>query len=797
MNSKRTFLPVAGIFVFMFVFMATAHAQETVPALTKVADDSAAIRLDGILDEAVWQRVPAIDGMRVINPDTLVPAAYQTEVRIFYTERGIYAGFMNHQPADSLIARMTSRDTRLERDGVVFNIDPSGEGLYGYMMRINLGGSKTDATILPERQLNLQWDGSWDAETAVVEGGWSAEYFIPWSMVALPQPSGDVQRMGIYLERQVGALNETWSFPPLPNTVNEFLSAYYMMELEAIEPRTQITYYPFVSNTYDGIRNETEQQTGIEIFWRPTSNTQISASLNPDFGNVESDDVVVNLTAFEVFFPEKRSFFLEGQDVFNTTPRSQGANGPGGPTTLLNTRRIGRAPSFKIPAGVSARATDISQQTELLGALKFTGQSGNWRYGTMLALEDDTAIRGTFADGTPIKLEAEGRDFFIARLLYEDTANGGRRSIGWMGTTISHPDIEATVNGIDLHYFSADTRWVMDAQLVHSDVDGETGSGIFGDIVFRPARGRQHRVSLTYLDDTLDLNDLGFLTRNDLVQMDYNFSLTESDIEGLRSRTTSFQLINQWNTSGQPVRLGLFANRNYTFLNNNSLNTSIRYFNPRIDDRLGRGTGEFRIPERWQAVVGWSSDPSQKLVYSTELNASQEDLGQKLLTTSAGINYRPVDNFSLGIDVAYTDREGLLQFMGSNRFTSFEANQWSPRVTMDYFINADQQLRFSLQWTGLKAHEDKFFLMDPDRLDFLEEVAKPGLVSDSFTISQLTFQARYRWEIAPLSDLFVVYTRGGNLPRNTDDSFSGLLSDAFTDPIVETLVVKLRYRFGS
>jgi hypothetical protein len=773
------------------------RAQEVIPQLTQLDEDAVNITLDGRLDEGVWQNVPYIDGMRVVVPDTLAEASYETHTRIFYTERGIYVGVMNFQPADTIVARMTSRDTRLERDGFVFNIDPSGEGLYGYMMRINLGGSMTDATILPERQLNLQWDGSWDAETSVVEGGWSAEIFVPWSMLSLPQVAGDTRRIAIYTERQIGATGETWSFPALPETVNEFLSAFQKYELQDIEPRTQITYYPYVSTTHDGIKGETEARTGAEIFWRPSSNMQISASLNPDFGNVESDDVVVNLTAFEIFFPEKRSFFLEGQDVFNTSPRSQGARGPGGPTTLLNTRRIGGAGLYNVPAGVRVAATDLSQPSDLLGALKLTGQNGNWRYGTMMASEDDSEVRGRDGVGNRVKLEAEGRDFAVARLLYEDTTGGGRRAIGWMGTNVSHSQVDATVNGVDLHYFSADTRWVADWQLLHSDAGGVTGAGAFGDVIFQPQRGRQHRMAFSYLDDTLDINDLGFLSRNDNIQAEYSFTADESNIPGLRSRSSSIQTINQWNTSGQPTRLGIFLNRNWVRLDNTTIRSGVRYFNPRIDDRLGRGTGEFRIPERWAFNIGWNSDPGRPLAYNFNINAGQEDLGSKTIGATAGFSYRPVDTFSLGVELDYTDREALLVHKGAGRYTSFEAIQWAPKVNMDYFISAKQQLRFSMQWTGLKAYEDRFWQVSPRKLENLNPVAKPNLVSDDFIISRMTFQARYRWEIAPLSDLFVVYTRGSNLPGTMFDDFGGLLTEAWSEPIVDTLVVKLRYRLGS
>ena len=776
---------------------APLQAQEAVPQLTRLDESLVNIELDGRLDEAVWQQVPVIDGMRVVTPDTLADSSLRTETRIFYTERGIYVGVMNHQPEDSLVARMTPRDTRLERDGFVISIDASGEGLYGYMMRVNLGDSKTDGTILAERQFNMQWDGPWDAVTSVVDGGWVAEYFIPWSMMALPQVADGPRRIGIYTERQVGHLNETWAFPALPDTVNEFLSAFQTFELQDIEPRTQITWYPYASATYDGVRNEQEVRAGAEVFWRPSSNTQLSLSLNPDFGNVESDDVDVNLTAYETFFPEKRAFFLEGQDVFVTSPRNQSARGPGGPTSMLNTRRIGGAARFDVPAGVRLADTDLSAPTDLLGAVKFTGQTGSWRYGTLVAMEDDMEVRGTSTDGQRIGLQSEGRDFTVGRLLYEDTVGGGRRSIGWMGTNVSHSDVDATVNGVDMHYFSADSRWVFDGWVMQSDVNGVTGNGATLDLAFRPSRGVQHRFAGGYHDEDLNLNTLGFLTRNDLMHFDYNYSLNQSDIEGLRSRNISIFVFNHWNSNNDWVRQGIFGSLNMTLLNNQSLNTSLRYYHRRVEDRLGRGSGDYYVPGRWQLVSNWESDPSQKIRYSLGVDANTEDLGEKFLTTSAGISYRPVDNFSLSVDLSYTDREGLLVYRGNGRYTSYEATQWSPRFTLDYFISAKQQLRFGMQWTGLKAFENRFLQVNPDRVEPLSQVPKPNASSDNFTISRMVFQARYRWEIAPLSDLFVVYTRGGNTPGSLFDDYTGLLRESWSEPVVDTFVVKLRYRLGS
>ena len=779
--------------------IAWSAAVAQIPQLTRIEEGAANISLDGFVDEPVWDRIPVVDGMRVINPDTLAEAPFETHVRMFYTERGIYVSAVNFQPPDTLVARMTSRDVRLDRDGFVVGLDTSGEGLYGYFLRMNLGDSMTDATLLPERQMNMQWDGSWNGATQALEDGWSIEYFIPWSMVALPQ-AGDNRQIGIYLERQVGHLGgEAWANPALPRTVNQYLSAFEKYELRDIEPRRQLTFYPFASTIYDGIKHETEYKTGTEIFWRPTTNSLLSATINPDFGNVESDDVIVNLTAFETFFPEKRAFFLEGQDIFNATERTGGfSRGPSGPLTLLNTRRIGGAPHFgDIPDNVTVAPTDVSDPTDLLGAVKFTGSVGNWQYGSLFATEDDTVIEGVLEDGTPIGINATGRDFGIGRLLYEDTSGGGRRSIGWMGTNISHPEVDATVNSIDWGYFSADNRWVVDGQLIYSDAHGVTGAGVFNDVSFRPRRGVNHSLRTTFLDDELEINDLGFSQRNDSAALDYAYFRNESDIPGLRDRTTSVFVTNQWNTQGQPVRFGAFFNRSYTFLNSNNVSYSLRWFPERVDDRLGRGSGDFIVPNRFGFNLMYMTDLAKPLAWNIGVTLEQDELGPPRNSIQGGLAWRPIDRFSFDMMLNYEDREALLVHRGGGRYTSYEAHQWSPRIETNYFVSAKQQFRLSLQWTGLKAYEDRFWQVNPHSREYLHDVPKPNGAADDFVISRMTFQARYRWEIAPLSDLFVVYTRGGNLPRGSFQTFQDMLQQSWDMPVVDTLAIKLRYRLGS
>jgi len=189
-------------------------AQMPFPQITQFEEDSINISLDGFVDEAAWESIPVIDGMKIIDPDTLQEPPYKTDIRFFSTEQGLYFGIVNHQPPDSLIARITNRDasplTPLN-DGIGVVIDASGDGRYGYGVRIGLGDSMTDMSMLPERQINLQWDGAWDGRTQIIDEGWSAEIFVPWSMMPLPQV-GSTRRIGLVFMRNVMELGELYVY---------------------------------------------------------------------------------------------------------------------------------------------------------------------------------------------------------------------------------------------------------------------------------------------------------------------------------------------------------------------------------------------------------------------------------------------------------------------------------------------------------------------------------------------------------------------------------------------------------
>ena len=392
-----------GVPVTLSENTASTTTSSNAISIQKTTESAAAITVDGKLSESIWSSLPNTGKFVVLEPDTLADVPHASHIKFAYTDEGLYIGADLEQPKDTLIKRLSGRDVYagLNRDSINLTLDTSGEGLYGFWFGINLGDSLMDGTVLPEYRFSNEWDGPWRGASVETDTGWSAEFFIPWSAISMPS-SGDVRNMGVYMSRKVAYLDERWGWPALPSTRPKFLSVLQPIELTGIAPRQQYNIYPFASVAQDSIDDETRYQVGADVFWRPSSNFQLNATLNPDFGNVESDDAVVNLSATETFFQEKRLFFVEGQEIFVASPRadtrSSGVGNTGLPTTLVNTRRIGGRPQAPVlRAGQSVSDRESGLPAELLGAAKATGQIGSFRYGVLTAFEDEV-------DSTPLRM---------------------------------------------------------------------------------------------------------------------------------------------------------------------------------------------------------------------------------------------------------------------------------------------------------------------------------------------------------------------------------------------------------
>lgn len=765
------------------------HSSDPIP-LIRMSHAEANIEIDGLADEPAWAALPVQDEFRVLRPDTLEPGRYRTAVRFFYTEVGLYISFDLEQPRDSLIRRYTARDVLgVNRDYISVTVDTSGEGRYGYWMNIALGGNQTDGTILPERQYSQEWDGAWYGATQTTDTGWSAELFLPWSQMAMVKAE-DRRRIGIYTSRRVAHLNETWGWPTLPRSQPRFLTRLQKLELYDVDPRRQWSLFPYASSTYDRIDENNRYKGGFDLFWRPSSNLQLNATVNPDFGTVESDDVIVNLTADETFFPEKRLFFLEGQEIFKTTPRAD----PDSEQALMivNTRRIGgRPPPPELPAGVVLPARELLRPTELIGAARTTGQAGSIRYGFLGAWEDETAFA---ADG--LSLTQDGRIFGAVRVLYEDSHNAALRGLGFITTKVSHPESDATVHGVDFHYLTNTGLWKVDGQLLYSNIDdAEEGLGAFTDVTFTPRQGMKHTLSLTVFDDEVDVNDLGFQIRNDIKEAWYGLEWIESDLSLIRDFTIAPYLRYQVNGEGYRTNVALGSSFDFNFNNLDRVSFLAAHLPPQFDDRNSFGNGTFEVASRDIFSVEYRTNTARPVSLLGKIGYREEAVDGYSVETGAGIFWRPLNRFNLELLVTHLDRNGWLLHQENEDFTDFDASQWQPQLILEFFPSAMQQFRLVLQWAGVRAEERRFYRLEDDGTALIPGPKPPG-PSDDFSLSQLNFQMRYRWQIAPLSDLFIVYTKVDTRRAQLTD-FGTLFRQSWDEPLVDQLVVKLRYRFGS
>ena len=757
-----------------------------------------AMRLDGHLDEAAWRGLRVHDDFRLIDPDTLAPGSLPTRVRMFYTERGFYLGVDMIQDPGTLVEHLSGRDQgMLNRDYFSFTLDTSGEGRYGFWFQLSLGNSISDGTILPERNYSTSWDGAWRGGTARTAEGWSAEYFVPWALVNMPKAEG-LRTIGIFAQRNVAYVDERYAWPPLPWTRPKFLSEFQALGLEDVSPRQQYSVTPYVAAAYDRFRDgEPKPKAGVDMLWRPSSNFQLTSTLNPDFGNVEADDVVVNLSNYETFFPEKRLFFQEGQEVFTTNGRRFGD-----PLSLLHTRRIG-APAVRpeTPEGATLLRAGLGRPADLLGAVKTTGQHGALRYGFLGVGEDDARFDAYAADGSPLTLHQDGRDFGALRMLYEH-ANGGYKAIGFISTAVRHPQRMANVNAVDGQFISPGGRLRASSQLISSDVTGtgEDGMGGFLDLAYAPRQGLSHYLSLDAFDDAIQINDMGYQRRNDYRQIKYRMRVSSPNFDRFRNTRTYLRVDRMWNTAGQLVDSEISVDQQLTLHNLSQIRFSGGIKPAHYDDRGSFGNGAYRIDDAWEAELRYYSDSSRRLTYSIRQRWTEEPTDGGVQRRTQGlVRWRPTDRMTMGIGVRYVDREAWLLHQSDGAFTAFAADEIMPNFDLSYFFSARQQLRMAFQWVAIKADERSFYRM-AETPGFLLPVEKDAAEPrDDFAISRMNLQVRYRWEIAPLSDLFLVYTNNAGMPYAdaAGKDFGELFAETFEQTTGENLVLKFRYRFGS
>ncbi len=412
---------------------ASARAQAIHPDPPPVAQAvplPGPITLDGRLIEDVWRTAPAATGFRQSEPREGEPATQRTEVRFAYDHDALYVGarMFDDQGAAGVRTRLVRRDGDVSSDYIELIFDTFHDHLGRVFFLINPSGVKGDSYAPGGSGEDASWDPVWEVKTTIDSLGWTAEARIPFSQLRYPRAPD--QTWGLQIWRQVNRLNELsqWSFW-LRNEVGGPPRFGHLTGLEITRPPQRAEILPYVvgrsNNQPPGDPKDPfadphtmDGRIGADAKVLLTSNLTLSATVNPDFGQVEVDPAVVNLSAFETFFEERRPFFVEGSGLFSFGGLSCFFCSNVSSLSMFYSRRIGRTPQVLGAAYDEGPYAHAPDNTTILGAAKVTGRTGSgWSLGILdaaTAREQATVER---ADSTRTSVAVEPfTNYFVARI---------------------------------------------------------------------------------------------------------------------------------------------------------------------------------------------------------------------------------------------------------------------------------------------------------------------------------------------------------------------------------------------
>jgi len=368
-----------------------ARTPAAAPADSTAAE---AIRLDGELNEAAWQRAPVVTGFRQREPNDGAPATYETEARIAYDATSLYIAVTARDPEPAkIVGFRTRRDARSPSDWIRVLVDSFHDRRSAFEFAVNPAGVKQDAYWFNDADSDDGWDAVWDVAVSRTPDGWRAEFKIPFSQLRF-QPT-ESTTFGLAFVRQIGRLNETSTWPLLSRNASGYVSSFCDLKglrLERSVKRLEMVPYlvgdvtsrPVDSGNTLVKGTDPSAAVGLDMKYALKPGLTLTGTVNPDFGQVEADPAVVNLSAFETFFSERRPFFVEGSGVFKFDTDCNDGSCSG----LFYSRRIGRAPRGE-PDVPDGGYSSTPAQTTILGAAKLTGRVGGFSVGALNAITSD------------------------------------------------------------------------------------------------------------------------------------------------------------------------------------------------------------------------------------------------------------------------------------------------------------------------------------------------------------------------------------------------------------------------
>ncbi len=721
-----------------------------------------AISVDGRFDEPEWQQAVDCGQWYRTEPFARDTPRYRNDMRIVATPEGLAAAFTIDQPAsERRVKPRTPRDAEsFAGDSVSLMIDFDATGQVGYEFAVGLGGGVRDGTLTNQNEFNRDWDGAWRSQVRETADQWFVEILVPWQAVNMRPTSKPMRDIGVYASRYLFDRNERHACPGIAVDSSAFLADFRRIEVTQFSAAPALDVVPYASGLRDNLDDSVAGKVGVDVSWKPSPNLWFTATLNPDFGQVESDELVVDFSAIETVFTDKRPFFTENQNLFAlATP----ANGQ-----VIYTRRVGAAPDDG-----SAGSSDID------AALKISGSAGSLDYGAFAAQEDE------YEDDT-------GRLFTAARLRW--TLPAGR--IGYLGSWTDRPFLErrAAVNTLD-YELTPNDWWRVAGQVSRSDIetDGldDEGHQAWLQVDFNRSAPLSHSLTLLYIDDEFDLNDLGYMERNSLRQAQWA-TLRRIVKDSGRVSGESQQLTLQYreNDAGERLQSPVELLRQVNYRSGWLAYERLRVIPDGVDDLISRGHGPVQFDTRYSAYADFTSPRLgdwQFILGGYLFPQGIEDYSGWLQFT--GLWY-PVEQLTLRLDLRPQYAEEWLLWLQDDQFGTYRAPRLDLDFRLDWIPAPRHELRLRWQWIGIAAEPRQSWRTDADgHLDPVPVALEP------FTVNNLGIQLRYRYSLAPQSDLYVVYARGGfDLLNDDDRDVMQLFRDMGDVRDADQFLIKLSYR---
>lgn len=740
------------------------------------------IVIDANLNEPEWDTAITINQYSEVIPFTLQPAEERTVAKIFSNENGIYVGFTNFQENSTMLSNKSLRDEIANTaDQNWISIDFDNDRQKAYLFFVTLANIKGDGIRRIGGWPEFDWDGDWEVKTKEYDGYWVSEFLIPWNVALMKNVDSEERTINISTIRKI-AYKQSW----IGDAETSARRTNFLLKLRPIQiknyTQSKVNYFPYVSKTYNSVTGFNEDKIGAEIFISSGTGKQVNLTFNPDFGQAESDEVIVNFSAQETFYSEKRAFFNENQSLFDLSHYDR--------YRVINTRRIGAASTYDCQASSDENRCDGKRKsyTDIDFALRYTQKNDNSNVGIFVAQESDESF-------------TKGKNFYAIR----SKNKIGTRTIGYFLTHVvdNFTNEKATVNVIDFINVKSD-KLTLYTDFLSSEKEGVSGFGLRSQFVYKPTQLSRRSGSILYFEDSFRLNDFGYLKKNDWFHVGLGSDITKVDFNessSVKERKIGTDFNYDSDTSGNSNPTQLRQEYNFQYKDTSSFqaswdlktsgkNTTITRKSVDFPFVKRNGSFSFNLDYESPSYGSWEYDWRVGYETADKYKTWSSEGYERRFAKIAGSIY-PIDDFKLGWEFRVREEDEWLNWIKDNELAVYDLTQKIISINANWFKGYKHEIRLKSQFVALEA-ESPISLIS-DKAGYLynhKSIVKP------FTDGITSFQVRYKYEIAPLSYIYLVYTKGGRVyddenERNTSDVFK----DPWENPDNEIFSLKFRLKY--